>query len=196
MYIYIIVYILVKYNRNGERNGPRRTDGRTKTDERTDRRTYRRTDGRTDGQTEIRTHGRMNGRTDGHTGARTDERTDKRTYGPYLDNGIFLFLPSSSAASASWRRLLFYHAATCFRACIVKTGLLQCVAVWTSVYDNRSVAVSSQCCRPSRRWSWSSRPRDRTNEEAPFVANQIPYRFQVMSDDARRCDWSVLAKHS
>ena len=34
-------------------------------------------------------------------------------------------------------------------------------------------------------------PRDQTNEEAPLVANQIPYQFQVMSDDARRCDWSI-----
>ena len=40
---------------------------------------------------------------------------------------------------------------------------------------------SSQCCSPSRRWSWSSRPNDRTNEEAPLVANHIPYQFQVMS---------------
>ena len=75
--------------------------------------------------------------------------------------------------SASWCHLLFYHAATCFSTCIIKNGLLQCSAVWTSVYDTRSVAASSQCCNPSRRWSWFSRPRNRTNEEAP-VANQIP----------------------
>ena len=36
-----------------------------------------------------------------------------------------------------------------------------------------------------------SRPRDRRNEEASLVANQIPYQFQVMSDDTRRCDWSM-----
>ena len=39
-------------------------------------------------------------------------------------------------------------------------------------------------------------PRERTNEEAPLVANQIPYQFEVMSDDAHRCDWSMLAIHS
>ena len=88
---------------------------------------------------------------------------------PYLENGIFLFLLSSSAASASWRRLLFYHAVTCFSACIIKTGLLQCGADWTSVYDTRSVAASSQCCSPSRRLSWSSRPRDRTNEDLHWL---------------------------
>ena len=108
-------------------------------------------------------------------------------------NSIFLFLPSSSALSASWRRLPFYHEATCFSACIIKTELLQCGAVWTSVYDTK---VSSQCCSPSRRWSWTLGPRDRTDEGAPLVTNQMPYQIQVMSDNACPCDWSMLAIHS
>ena len=33
--------------------------------------------------------------------------------------------------TVSWHRLLFYHAASCFSASIIKTGLLQCGAVWT-----------------------------------------------------------------
>ena len=115
---------------------------------------------------------------------------------PYLDNSIFVFLQSSSPASASWRRLPFYHASTCFSACIIKTGLFQCGAVWTSVYDTRSIAASSQCRSPSRRWSWTSGPRDRTDEGAPLVTNQLPYQFQVMSDDVRRYDWSMPAIHS
>ena len=86
----------------------------------------------------------------------------------------FMVLPSSSAL---WRRLPFYHAVTCFSACIIKTGLLQCGAVWTSVYDTRSVAASSQCCSPSRCWSWTSGPRDQKDEGAPLVTNQIPYQF-------------------
>ena len=99
---------------------------------------------------------------------------------PYLENSIFLFLPSSSAASVSWRRLPFYHAATHFIAYIIKTWHLQRRAGWTSVNDTRSVAASSQCCSSSRRWSWSSGPRDRTDEGASLVTNQIPNQFQVI----------------
>ena len=111
---------------------------------------------------------------------------------PYLGNSIFLFLLASSAASASCRLLPFYHATTRFSPCIIKAWLLQCGAGWTFVYDTWYVAASSQCCSLSRRWSLSSGPRDRTNEEAPLVTNQIPYQFQVMSDDARRCDAATL----
>ena len=60
------------------------------------------------------------------------------------------------------------------------------------------LAASSQCCNPSRRWSWSSRPlTDQMKKlHCILVANQIPYQFQVMSDDSRRCDWSMPAIHS
>ena len=67
---------------------------------------------------------------------------------------------------------------------------MQCGAVWTTVYDTRFVATSYQCHSSSRHWSWFSGPRDWTDERALLVTNKIPYQFQVMSDDARHCDWS------
>ena len=112
-----------------------------------------------------------------HCGTRSWRLAGQRTHHarPYLENGIFLFLPSSSVASATWRRLLFYHAATCFSDCIVKTGLLQCGAVWISVYDTRSVAASFQCCNASLA---GLGPRDYVTEQMKKL-NWLPIKYRI-----------------
>ena len=62
--------------------------------------------------------------------------------------------------------------------------------------DSLQQVLNAAVCLVTGLGPLESVPRDHTDEGAPLVTNQILYQFQVMSDDARRCDWSMPAIHS